>query len=235
MFRFKQFTVEQHLCAMKVNTDGVLLGAWAIAHGSTTQPVDVLDIGTGTGVIALMCAQAMPLATIDAIDIDSNAAAQAAANFGNSPWAARLRAANISLQHMVTTKAYDFIVSNPPYFLDDYKSGDNRRDVARHSTALTYSELMTGIDRLLTDNGIAFVIIPVFNFDILQQLAEEKGLFVTYRTNVMAVEGKPPYVTLVRLQKERSPVVNDTITIQHSNGNFTDSYRQLTKEFYLKF
>ncbi len=227
--------VEQHLCAMKVNTDGVLLGAWAIAHSSATQPVDVLDIGTGTGVIALMCAQAMPQATISAIDIDSNAAAQAAANFGNSPWAARLHAANISLQHMVATKAYDIIVSNPPYFVDDYKSGDNRRDVARHSTALTYSELVAGIARLLKQSGSVFIVIPAFNFDMLQQLAEEKGLFVTYRTDVIAVAGKPPYVTLLKLQKERSRVVADSITIQHTNGDFTDSYRQLTKEFYLKF
>ncbi|HRG90546.1 MAG TPA: hypothetical protein PLW44_16100, partial [Chitinophagales bacterium] len=169
------------------------------------------------------------------IDIDSNAAAQAAENFNNSPWATRLYSSNISLQNMVTTKPYDIIISNPPYFVDDYKSGDNRRDLARHSTALTYNELITGIARLLIQKGKAFVIIPAFNFDMLQQLAEEKGLYVTYRTNVMAVQGKPPYVTLVRLQKERSPVVEDTITIQHSNGNFTDSYRQLTKEFYLKF
>jgi len=220
---------------MKVNTDGVLLGAWTISQLYDEVPLNILDIGTGTGVIALMCAQAMPLATIDAIDIDSNAAAQAAENFNNSPWATRLYSSNISLQNMVTTKPYDIIISNPPYFVDDYKSGDNRRDLARHSTALTYNELITGIARLLIQKGKAFVIIPAFNFDMLQQLAEEKGLYVTYRTNVMAVQGKPPYVTLVRLQKERSPVVEDTITIQHSNGNFTDSYRQLTKEFYLKF
>lgn len=235
MFRFKQFTVEQHLCAMKVNTDGVLLGAWAISKLYNIQPQHVLDIGTGTGVIALMCAQAMPHATIDAIDIDTNAATQAAANFSNSPWAARLQSANISLQNMGSAKLYDVIVSNPPYFVDDYKSGDTQRDVARHNIALTYSELISGIARLLTQAGKAFVIVPVFNFDRLQQLAADNRLIVTGRTNVIAVEGKSPYVTLVMIQKEGSGVVEDSITIQHANGEFTNTYRNLTKEFYLKF
>lgn len=235
MFRFKQFTVEQHLCAMKVNTDGVLLGAWVISQVNNPGPVNVLDIGTGTGVMALMCAQAIPQATIDAIDIDTNAATQAAANFSNSPWSARLHSVNVSLQNMDSAKQYDVIVSNPPYFVNDYKSGDTQRDVARHNIALTYSELISGIARLLTQAGKAFVIIPVFNFDRLQLLAADNGLMVTGHTNVIAVEGKSPYVTLVMIQKEGSGVVEDNITIQHANGEFTNTYRNLTKEFYLKF
>lgn len=220
---------------MKVNTDGVLLGAWAISNIHNLQPVSVLDIGTGTGVIALMIAQSMPNSNIEAIDIDRSAYEQASENFNNSNWSNRLRAVNCSLQQHPSLHQYDIILSNPPYFVDDYKSGDVKRDAARHSITLNYTELIENIDRLLKPNGSAYLVVPVFNTTLIESLASRNNLLITTQTYVIAVEGKNPYVTLLEIKRygdrrEALPVI-----IQNKAGDFTEQYQQLTKEFYLKF
>lgn len=220
---------------MKVNTDGVLLGAWAVSRRIDSNPIRALDIGTGTGVIAVMMAQNFCTAQIDAIDIDAGAYRQAKENFENSPWANRLSAVYAPLQDYKPTYQYDIVISNPPYFVDDYKTGNTQKDLAKHSTALTYADLVNGIKRLLSSSGSAFVVIPIFNVEVLEPLANGAGLYVTAMAEVTAVQGKNPYLALMQLRWERSPFEKETITIQHPSVEFTAQYKAITKDYYLKF
>ena len=230
-FRFKQFSVAQGKCAMRVNTDGVLLGAWADA-GTAEK---ILDIGTGTGVIALMMAQKNTSATIDAIDIDETAFEQAKENFTQSSWAERLQAYHSSLQDFSPDKRYDLIISNPPYFIDDYKTDNHQKNIAKHSISLSYKELMTGISRLLSNRGEADLVLPIFNLPLFESLASQENLFITKLTEVIAVEGKEPYLALIKLSSRKMEFSKNSIAIQNSAGEFSDEYRALTKDFYLRF
>jgi|ERR1043165_282998 tRNA1Val (adenine37-N6)-methyltransferase len=231
MFRFKQFAVAHDKCALKVNTDGVLLGAWANADGART----ILDIGTGTGVIALMMAQKNKQAIIDALDIDREAYWQAKENFENSAWSGRLNGVLSSLQTFNTAKRYDVIISNPPYFVDDLKTANEQKNLAKHSTGLSYAELIDGISYLLSDNGKAYLVIPVFNFQLVREIAEKRSLYVNKVARVIAVKGKPPYLSLLELNWKKREYSDSVIEIQDDKGEFTEQYRELTKDFYLKF
>ena len=215
---------------MKVNTDGVLLGAWQTGAASS-----ILDVGTGTGVIALMMAQKHAAAKIDAIDIDHDAYLQAKENFAQSPWAERLTPHHTALQNFEPQKLYDLIITNPPYFIDDFKTDNHKKNVARHSTALSYAELLHGINRLLSADGKACLIIPAFNLAHIETAASAHQLHVTALTEVIAVEGKPPYVVLLELSRNVKPISKSNITIQHADGTYTAAYQMLTKDFYLKF
>jgi len=230
-FLFKQFSVVQNKCAMKVNTDGVLLGAWQ----TSPQSGRILDIGTGTGVIALMMAQKNPTAKIDAIDIDHNAWLQAKENFEQSPWSDRLTAIHTALQNFETENRYDLIISNPPYFIDDYKTKNAQKNIAKHSTALSYQDLISGITHLLTPSGQALLILPAFNFSLFKTMAAAQSLFVTRLTEVTGVEGKAPYLVLLQLEREERPYTTTALTIQDIQNNFTQAYKTITKDFYLKF
>jgi tRNA1Val (adenine37-N6)-methyltransferase len=230
-FRFKQFNVVQNKVAMKVNTDGVLLGAWA----ETTEAKYILDLGTGTGVIALMMAQKSNQAVIDAIDIDHDAFVQAKANFEQSKWSNRLTAFHSSLQDFSAGKKYDLIISNPPYFVDNFKTENEKKNIAKHSTALTYEELIAGINLLLSEAGKGFLVVPIFNTSLLQFLTERENLFVTKQTDVIAVDGKKPYLAMLRLERQKKNVSKSVITIKNKASEFTTDYINLTKEFYLKF
>ena len=232
-FRFKQFSVAHDKCAMKVNTDGVLLGAWADVDEART----ILDIGTGTGVIALMMAQRTIGAFIYAIDIDKDACIQAGENFSktDSEWCIRLSIECIALQDYFPDQKFDLIISNPPYFIDDYKAENHQKNIAKHSIALSYQDLISGISRLIADNGIASIVLPVFNLELFESLALAHGLFVVKLTEVVAVEGKQPYLALIKLAKQKQNYSKDTFTIQNEDGIFTGEYKSLTKDFYLKF
>lgn len=216
---------------MKVNTDGVLLGAWA----DVSTAKQILDIGTGTGVIALMLAQRQLEAKITAIDIDQDAAEQATDNALASPWAERVSVRQTSLQDMQTDPRFDLIVSNPPYFVNDYISDNAQRNIARHSGTLSYHELIAGMDKLLTADGCACIILPFFNVEMLLKMAVEKNIYLTKRTDVIAVAGRDPYVSMIALSRTNVDVKCDTLTIQNESGAYTDEYRHLTRDFYLKF
>lgn len=230
-FRFKNFKVEQGRCAMKVNTDGVLLGAWKNGSGAER----ILDIGTGTGVIALMMAQRNTQARIDAIDIDEDAWRQAKENFSDSPWSDRLSAFHVSLQNFLPDKKYDVIISNPPYFVNDFKSHRHQKNVARHGIELGYEDLLSGIHRLLSDGGKARVIIPFANFFLFKEKAAKQELFVTEFTEVVAVQGMAPYVIMMQLERLRRDPVKSALAIKNEEDTFTEEYKQLTRDFYLNF
>ena len=230
-FRFKKFHVEQGRCAMKVNTDGVLLGAWKNESGAK----HILDIGTGTGVIALMMAQVNTAAQVDAIDIDEDAWRQAKENFSHSPWADRLSTFHSSLQNFMPDKKYDLIISNPPYFVNDFKSHRHQRNVARHGIELGYDDLLRGINRLLSGEGKALLIIPVANYLMFEEKAAQQGLFVSETTEVMAIKGMAPYVVMIQLERTRCEPVKSSLAIENEDDTFTAEYKLLTREFYLNF
>lgn len=219
MFKFKHFTVRQELCAMKVGTDGVLLGAWARGGGS------VLDVGTGTGLIALMMAQRFPQAWITAIDIDEGAVRQAVENVENAGCEERIDVRQERVQDH--EGQYDAIVSNPPFFADSLQAPDAQRNMARHAATLTYAELMQAARRLLKDGGELSVVVP---FDYRQRMEDEAifaGFFTSRVTAVKTVEGKPARRFLLAFRKHPCERVFEQMTI----GD--EAYRQLTQEFYL--
>ena len=247
-FRFKQFTVANERSAMKVGTDGVLLGAWVRLRGNEQH---ILDVGTGTGVIALMLAQRTSqsdetqaqAATIIGIDIDRPSAEEAAANFKASPWAGQMaafagdfRGLGSDPSHPLKYLAfpYDLIVSNPPYFVDALKAPDPRRNDARHADSLTYADLVAGAVRNLAPDGRLALILPA---DATARFAAEAsacGLRLCRRTDVSTLAGTAPTRTLLEFSRTSAPLEETTLAIQDAAG-FTDEYRTLTRDFYLKF
>ena len=244
-FQFKQFFVRHDCCAMKVGTDGVLLGAWAPVHDVSTKPsaCKILDIGTGSGLIALMLAQRCPEAQIDAIDIDQQACEQAAANFAASPWAERLHATHCSLQdcQMVNRKCengklYNLIVSNPPYFVDSLKNPDVARSTARHNDTLPFTELIACSTRLLAPNGILALIAPAEAEPELQALAMQHGLSCTHRCYIHPKPGRPAKRILLAWQhciRDIRDIRTDHLTLESTDAPRSPEYQQLTRDFYL--
>ena len=233
-FQFKQFFVKHDRCAMKVGTDGVLLGAWA----PRSAIYRILDIGTGSGLIALMLAQRFTDAQIDAIDIDADACAQAAGNFASSPWADRLHATHCSLQdwQMVNGKLYDLIVSNPPYFVDSLKNPDAARSTARHNDTLPFGELVTISAKLLAPGGTLAIIVPAEVEELLQDLVAAHQLQCSQRCYVHPKPGRPAKRVLLawqRSSREIREIRTEQLTLENEQGGRSEAYRQLTRDFYL--
>ena len=234
MFQFKQFTIQQNQTAMKVGTDGVLLGAWApIEH----HPNTILDIGTGTGLIALMLAQRTSAEQIDAIEIDENAYEQAVDNFENSPWGDRLFCFHAGLDEFVEEPEdeYDLIVSNPPFYAEDYKTENKQRDLARFQDALPFEDLVEAADLLLSENGIFAVIIPFKEETRFIDLCAETELFPVKVTRVKGTPNSETKRSLLAFKRYELPVLTpDELIIETARHQYTPEYIELTKDFYLK-
>ena len=232
-FDFKQFSIRQDLCGMKVGTDGVLLGAWASGGQN------ILDIGTGTGLIALMMAQRYPTAYITALDIESKACLQAQINTDLSPFSSRIEVIQDSIQHFSAAhqglKSYNCIVSNPPFFVNSLKSKGNERTLARHTDSLSYSELFRSVSLLLSENGMFSTIIPA---EYVEQFISEGyifGLFLTRRCFIRTVESKPFKRCLLAFEKQKpSQIETLEVCMQTSKGAKTQWYTTLTGNFYIK-
>ena len=231
-FQFKQFGIQQDRCAMKVGTDGVLLGAWA------TTGEKMLDIGTGTGLIALMMAQRNSSGTVDGIDIDPDAVEQARGNVAASRFAARVRVEECSIQSFRLSEngCYDVIVSNPPFFQNSLGSPDEQRHLARHADSLTYRELFDAVTRLLTEDGVFAAILP---FDCRDAFVAEgvlHGLRVRRECAVRTTQRKAPRRYLLEFSRRAesgSLGEYEEVVLTDSNGGRSEWYRQLTEEFYL--
>lgn len=298
-FSFKQFTVWQEHAAMRVGTDGVLLGAWCdlsscvsvvIPDESTDRrqpenvcPADpsqildssnrdqtvwddhvqdereksvcgaqngadaetkkvgrVLDIGSGTGVIALMVAQRTSNAQIDAVEPDSGSCEDALRNFAESPWADRLHLHGVTLQEYVSCYAekvqYDLIVSNPPYFVDSLKAPDPVRNAVRHAVSLPFEELLDGVKALLAEHGRFAVILPVTEGVLLEKLALERSLHCVRKCLVQTKPGVPPKRVMMEFGRKSVPLHSDLLIMEtERQQEFTEEYRRLTRDFYLKF
>lgn len=230
IFRFKQFSVLNDRTAMKVGTDGVLLGAWCDVEGVR----HVLDVGTGCGVIALMIAQRNSDAVIEGIDIDQAAIDEAIVNFKRSPWSERLTASVQDFNDMEGEARFDLIVSNPPFFTNGVLPSGDSRTLARHTQSLTYSQLIHGASRLLTTDGSLALISPTDAEGDIIQASAFASLPVRRATRVIPVDGAMPKRTLWLLSRHEQPYREDTVTIAHSDGSFTEQYATLTRPFYLK-
>lgn len=234
-FQFKEFKIEQDRCAMKIGTDGVLLGAWASLE---QEPDSILDIGTGTGLIALMLAQRSPAFLIDALEIDEDAYEQAVDNFEQSPWGDRLfcyhAAFDEFVEEMQDEDKYELIISNPPFYAEDYTSESASRNKARFAEALPFSELFEGVSKLLHKNGEFNAIIPHKEESNFISLASGFGLFPKKITRVRGNEKSEIKRSLLSFNfKKEQPEENELI-IEISRHNYTDAYKKLVKDFYLK-
>jgi tRNA1Val (adenine37-N6)-methyltransferase len=234
MFTFKQFSVQQDKTAMKVGTDGVLLGAWTpIDHN----PNSILDIGTGTGLIALMLAQRSSAEQIDALEIDESAYEQATDNFENSNWSDHLFCYHAGLDEFIEEPEdeYDLIICNPPFYTEDYKTENEQRDLARFSDAMPFEELIEAADLLLSEIGIFSVIIPYKEEEKFVALANE---FELYPIKITRVKGTPTSETkrslLAFSRNKQDDFSIDELVIETTRHNYTKEYINLTKDFYLK-
>ena len=251
-FRFKQFEIEQDRCAMKVGTDGVLLGAWA--QGGRR----ILDIGSGTGLISLMMAQRFPEAEVVGIDMDADACGQARENVMASPFRDRVEIVCCRLQDfgadgcaletaglkagaletaadLKSSGVFDAIVSNPPFFVDSLKNPDSKRTMARHTDSLPFRDLFAGVKRLLSDEGIFSAIVPA---EVVEQFVAEScilGFYLIRKCGVKTVERKQPKRFMLSFAKHRIlPYEEHVETMMDSQGNRSEWYKKITEEFYLE-
>ncbi|MCK8521095.1 methyltransferase [Aquimarina sp. D1M17] len=231
-FSFKQFTVHQDRCAMKIGTDGVLLGAWTPVDASVNS---ILDIGTGTGVIALMMAQRGNAEIVDALEIDADAYEQAVDNFEASPWGDRLFCYHASYQEFVEEidDQYDLLISNPPFYAEDYKTADQKRDLARFQDALPFEHILIGATKLLTDLGQLAIIVPVNEEQKLVHLGERVGLYPQKITRVRGTLTSEVKRSMLLFGKKRGEVKTDELVIEISRHQYTKEYISLTQDFYL--
>lgn len=231
-FQFKQFTVNQERCAMKVGTDGVLLGAWANAP---LGPCRILDIGTGTGLVALMMAQRFTEAEVVGIDIDEEAASEAQENAAASPFSDRMTIIYGDATKIEDNEGFDAIVCNPPYFVDSLTCPQDQRTLARHTISLTYEQLMKSASRLLKDDGFFSIVIPTENNDTIESAAAFAGLMISRICLIKTTPNKFPKRQLMEFRKQRSNDVDFKEEILQMIPNERSVwYRELTKGFYIK-
>lgn len=233
MFTFKQFVIRQDQTAMKAGTDGVLLGAWCDINGAC----NILDIGTGTGLIALMCAQRSLDAIVDAIEIDPDASCQARQNIMDSKFRDRISVVNTDFRNYYanSNQKFSHIVSNPPFFTETLGCRDQKRQLARHTLSLPFVELVRGVASMLDKGGKFSVIIPWSEKLDFVRLCALNGLHLYRKTAVVSRDGNDPIRAMLSFSNVLLPLTQNQLIIRDANGNYTTCYKQLTSEFYLKF
>ena len=232
-FQFKHFSVGQDRCAMKIGTDGVLLGAWTSVN---SHPFSILDIGSGTGILSLMLAQRSNAQNIEAIEIDANAYEQCVENFENSPWSNRLFCYHASLLEFTDEihETYDLIVCNPPFYTENHKTKDQSRDLARFNDAMPFEHLIYAVSNLLKDHGLFSVIIPFKEEYSFIDLASKVNLFPK---RILHVKGQPNTRvkrSLIEFSFQKTAIKTSVITIETARHQYTQDYINLTRDFYLK-
>ena len=232
-FTFKQFTIRQDQCAMKVGTDGVLLGAWTNSSGAK----NILDIGTGTGLIALILAQREPNASIEAIEIEANAAKQASENVAHSPFSAQITVQHLSLNTYIQTKpCFDLIVSNPPFFKNSLKAPDKSRSLARHNDELSLELLFHSGKKLLNPQGKMALILPTEQEEESIQTAAFHQLYPTRILHVFPTPDKTAKRVCLEFSTAKQEAHREVLIIEkYGRHQYSEEYIALTKDFYLKF
>ena len=234
-FAFKQFKIDQGQCAMKVTTDACLFGA-LLGQPSSLQPVrQVLDIGAGTGLLSLIATQ-NSTATITAVELDEQAARQALNNFTNSPWASRLHLVNSAIQNFASDQRFDRIITNPPFFQQACKSNDARRNLARHTDTLTFTDLASAIAQHLQDNGEAWVLLPVESTALFVRAATNQALTVVRQIGLRSSPDHPIHRYIMVLSQQRAiaePHSEELLTIYSQHPHYSEQTRQLMAPYYL--
>lgn len=229
-FQFKRFTVWHDKCAMKVGTDGVLLGAWTNVQSAHR----ILDVGTGTGLVALMLAQRSLLdAHIIALEIDEAAAEQAKENVVRSPWKDRIEVLHSDFKQYQSEDKFDVIVSNPPYFVDSLSCPNMQRNTARHNQSLAYEDLLEGVYKLLSENGSFIVVIPSDVVDKVKSIALAYGLHAVRQLNVITKPGGIPRRTLISFAFLSQPCVVEELLTEIARHRYSEEYIALTRDYYL--
>ncbi len=233
-FRFKRFAIEQPRSAMKVGTDGVLLGAWAYLDSTHRH---ILDVGCGTGLIALMAAQRTEEwgAKVVGVEIDEGAVEDAMCNVADSEWSDRVEVVGSPIQEFAPEVRFDHILSNPPYFVASLLSPDKARTTARHTTSLTFDDLALSAERLLAPEGVLSLVLPTDAVGDMTLAAARKGLFLARRMDVSSKTGGKPLRSLLEYGRKPCPTAHTHLTIHTPDGDYTEEYRTLTRDFYLKF
>ncbi|MFI3321699.1 MAG: methyltransferase [Rikenellaceae bacterium] len=247
IFKFKQFEVRQSSSAMKVGTDGVLLGAWAakdtlkgISDGclSLDSNINILDIGSGTGLISLIMAQNLKHAIIKAVEVDIEAANESKYNFEKSDWTERLSIEMSKIQNFTENsenhKKFEIIISNPPYFIDSLKNSEQSKLIARHTELLPYEELAQSVEKLLSDDGNFYLILPYEESSIFVVNAASFGLYLRKRVDVYGSTTTKIKRSMMMFKREKGDTQSSQIAIRQGDG-FTQKYIELTKSLYLKF
>lgn len=232
-FQFKQFTVNQNRCAMKIGTDSVLLGAWTSLEN---QPFSVLDIGAGTGILSLMMAQRSNAEVIEAFEIDAEAYEQCVENFEQSPWHDRLFCFHASLNEFSeeVEDTYDLIICNPPFYAEDYKTQNTQRDLARFQDAMPFEHLLACSSTLLSKSGKLSVIIPYSEETVFLHIASHFQLFPKRITRVKGNPKSDFKRSLIELNFEQTQTKFSELIIETSRHQYTPEYIKLTQDFYLK-
>lgn len=234
-FQFKQFVIEQQFSAMKVTLDACVFGA-IVCHGRLSKPANyALDIGTGTGLLALMMAQA-GITHIDGVEIDPDAAAEATANAANSPFAEQVDIHCADIEGFDPEYMYDVVISNPPFFSHSLKGPDQQRNQARHNDGLSFDNLCKKIRQLLAPSGDAWLLLPLDEMERLAATAAEVGLFPKKQWLLQSTESSSPYRSVVcfTADHQMEPVANETIIIRETDGTYTQAFSELLKPYYLK-
>jgi tRNA1Val (adenine37-N6)-methyltransferase len=230
-FHFKQFSVRHDRCVMKVGTDAVLLGAWV----DVSDAEDILDIGTGSGVIALILAQRTANSTrLESVEIEKNSAEQASANVCNSPWSSRIGVHQVAVQDYFPAKRFDLIVTNPPYFVKSLPPPDQGRLHVRHTTSLSYDELLSAVVRLLASRGRFNVILPYQEAKVFTKLASQYQLFCNRRYHFRTRKEKPMERTLLEFSIGTQSLDEGEILLYDHDLEWSQSYRSLISDFYIK-
>ncbi|KAB7731471.1 methyltransferase [Rudanella paleaurantiibacter] len=243
MFRFKQFTIQQHQTAMKVCTDACVLGAYTHPGTTHVQPAPtLLDIGTGTGLLALMAAQNYPTAhRIDAVELDPDAFGQATDNVAASPFANRVRVHQTAIQDFRPGYQYDLILSNPPFFTNHLRSPDAATNRALHTETLPFTDLVAAANRLLHPEGEWWVLLPPYEAGQLETLAQQANLWPFSRLSLRHNARKAPFRHITGYRRNPTSLHTDTLTVYESDPanpgreTYTRPFRQLLSPFYLIF
>lgn len=237
MFNFKRFSLSDERCAMKIGTDGVLLGAWAAPLSSGEEHFTAIDIGAGSGLITLMLAQRFEKAHITALEIDPDACADAASNIAASPFAGRATVINDDFTHFASTSTarFDLIASNPPFFTNGQLAPDNARATARHQSALNYQSLIEFASRALRPDGVLAMVTPAEFEDRITASAELARLKVRKLCRVVTRDGRSHSRLLWQVSPTDGPQQISDLAIRNSDNTFSDEYRALTRDFYLNF
>lgn len=231
IFKFKQFEVDQKGCAMKINTDGVLLAA--MAEGN--EPKRILDIGTGTGVLALMMAQRFENAKIEAVEIEEQASVTANKNFKSSIFKDRLTINNIAIAQFNTAQKFDLIISNPPFFVNDLKNVEEKKGIARHTDEQFFVSLIEKVSRFLSNDGSFWFILPIKQAEILIKYGLEKGLYLAKKIELHSDQSKPAFRWVVCLDRINVETKIEQFYIYESEKIYTKAYKELLKDFFLGY